>query len=825
MDLTIYTYGHIDATYYVLNGIAMIMNSRFADMMINAMVFVSASYWCLRAAYASSSGNAKYYLIRIFGMICIVNALLVPKATISIKDHISKKRDHVDNLPYGFALPVCLLENFGNIITTAFEQAFAGIDNMQYQKYGMVFGANLIREARNWKIQNPEFIFNMHNFIKRCIILDLGMDKYSINDLLKNEDIWPLIKAKSSKFRFVDVRTKEGNDSMSCHDAANLIFKDYFDQENENFIAKYKNTLYGLAGSDSDIYSPRNQQFPRSFFKKNIEMVFGKYFGDSLRAESRLMQYMMVNSLSDLPENYGVSRASMSQESNWKIAGELASYYLPILLSVMKNLVYASFIFIVPLLLLGSGLSRYFGYISIILSMQLWPALNSVLNLFIDLYSAEQMKDLAECGISFANYGLVGNYADKIALVAAGLQTMVPFLAFSIVQGGVSGFIHLANSITAASNNAANIASGDVSTGNRSFDNYSASNSQIDNNNGFKTDYNSSYKTGMQESQNVDGSMSRTFSDGESIIQSGMGVNISGGGARFSLRKGLSDQISKDISNTESSVQSSMKLYREAEYDTMNKVSSLLGQIAKRDSEGVNIDYSNSEEYSDTIGEYISKTQSVRESSGKSWEDSASIAIRGSAGASLFGVGGSIDAHASKGVSYSDAEFIENQNSIEDVKRKDYSKLVRAVSSEQFSSSNNIELSYSDDIRKSYEKQRTYEEQISTQRESLNRFNEAFAKVSSSEGAYEFDMYDELQKKVSEELQISTKDAHDLIEKRDPIISEVWEGVVEKYKWNFIPEEISAEQVIFNNREEDFAREYSAKINKDSGLNLKDEDI
>jgi hypothetical protein len=49
MELTIYTYGHIDAMFYVLNGIGMLMNSKFAEMLIAAIAFIATSYYGLQA--------------------------------------------------------------------------------------------------------------------------------------------------------------------------------------------------------------------------------------------------------------------------------------------------------------------------------------------------------------------------------------------------------------------------------------------------------------------------------------------------------------------------------------------------------------------------------------------------------------------------------------------------------------------------------------------------------------------------------------------------------------------------------------------------------
>ena len=75
--------------------------------------------------------------------------------------------------------------------------------------------------------------------------------------------------------------------------------------------------------------------------------------------------------------------------------------------------------------------------------------------MFIDIYSSTSLLGIADKIVSFSTMSQIGNYTDKIVVVASGLQMAIPFLAFSIIQGGVGGFIHLAGTITGASQSAA----------------------------------------------------------------------------------------------------------------------------------------------------------------------------------------------------------------------------------------------------------------------------------------------------------------------------------------------------------------------------------
>ncbi|MDX1923620.1 MAG: hypothetical protein SFT91_00020 [Rickettsiaceae bacterium] len=51
LDLTIYTYGHIDSMFYVLNAIAMITNSNISNLIIKGTSAIAVFYYVTKAAY------------------------------------------------------------------------------------------------------------------------------------------------------------------------------------------------------------------------------------------------------------------------------------------------------------------------------------------------------------------------------------------------------------------------------------------------------------------------------------------------------------------------------------------------------------------------------------------------------------------------------------------------------------------------------------------------------------------------------------------------------------------------------------------------------
>jgi len=827
MNLTIHTYGHIDAMFYVLNGIAMIMNSGFANLMIKTVAIVATSYYGIKAAYAGAGGRSSSHIMKVIAMIIVIDTLLIPRTEMFIEDSISKQRDKVDNLPYGFAVPIGFMESFGFILTNAFEQAFTAAGSSNYSEYGMVFGARLLQEARNFKINTPEFAHNMDKFFRRCVMMDAALgSKYTVNDLLQTDDVWRLVSTRASRLRRVEMKVGNRHELRTCFEAASEVIAPAFETEIDGLKSRYLKTDFSLARNATGAFVQRGAQVPRSFFKQNLENVFSQYLGSTVSAESSLRQYMMLNSMSDFARSYGFARAAMTQESNWRISADLASMYLPILLSVIKEIIYASFIFMVPLMLMGNGFTKYMGYLSVVASLQLWPALNAVLNMFIDLYSASQIRDMAQGVVSFTSYSKVGDYSDKIVAVASGLQMVIPYLAFSVVQGGVSGFINLASTITGASTQAASNVAQEVVSGNKSFDNYSSGNMQVAMQQGFKTDFNASYRAGASEIQNTDGSLERILPDGNTVIQSGAGLTMSGGSVKFNLRSGESSQIADNISDTRNMLASEQASFHSAERSTFGKTASFVANLASRESQGETFDYSKAGEQGIAMQKAVNQIHTLRQQYGYGYDQAATMALKGGVsisadqlaggmiktGLDKIGVGGStigalgklggdinigVDGNISLSNNSSQSFGDDNQLNREQFTREDYNNVVKVASSEQFARSNNIDTSYSDDVRRSYEEQKSAERSMNMQSDRLESLNRALSRVQSSDGSHDKDMYDEVQKAVASYYGVSQKEAHRMIEGHDPRVDRVWNNMVSSRVLSLVGNEMSEHQEKF----------------------------
>jgi hypothetical protein len=836
MDLTIYTYGHIDAMFYVLSGIAMLTNHGFTDMLIKTVGLATACYYGMMAAYGGASGRHREYLVKVFAMIMMINAALVPKTEMYIVDHVSKKREKVDNLPYGFAVPVGTLEAFGELLTGGFEQAFTTVGSANYRDYGMVFGARLVQDSRNWRIKTPEFTENMDTFLRRCVIRDAMIGyNYTANDLLTSDDILQLSITKAGTLRKVAMRSDKAWELVSCKEAALSYIVPAFNSEVAALKQKKANSDFASA-STSEKYLPRSATLINNMLGKNIELAFGSYLGTNKSAEQLIKQQMMINSMSNIGDDYGFARASMQQESSWRIAGDLASTYLPILLSVIKGMLYAAFMFMIPLMLLSGGGKKYMSYLTVVASLQLWPALNAILNMFIDLYSSNSLTGIANGIVSFATFSEIGNYADKIVAVASGLEMSIPFLAFAIVQGGVGGLIHLAGNITGATQSAATSVASEVATGNRSIDNISTGNMQMAMQQGFKTDLNQSYAAGASSFQHGDGTMERALPNGDTLFQSGAGMTMSGGGVKFNVRESAASQLAEHLTNAQSLMNSDQRAYSTASQATIDKTASLITNLAERESRGETIDYTKAGEHGKSMQQAVNNVKTLREQHGYGWEQELKAGIRADITASTpgkgilgFGVSGGADSSVSASNSSSQSFADENQTNRENNNRIDYSSVVKAASNEQFAKSNNIDTSYSNDIRRSYQQQQSLEGQLAARAEQVESYSKGLSQIQSKDASYEQDKYHELEQNVARAYGVSTKDAHNMIEHNDPRVLAIRQKMISDEVSQYVPA-INSGQVRTSTASSEavldkFDQNHQSKIQQDHTAGVKEQAV
>jgi hypothetical protein len=439
-------------------------------------------------------------------------------------------------------------------------------------------------------------------------------------------------------------------------------------------------------------------------------------------------------------------------------------------------------------MILQGGMGKYLKYCIVVFSLQIWPALNSVLNLFIELYSNIKGSGITGGALTYGNFNQAHQAVETIVLVASGLQMSIPFLSFAIVQGGVQSFVHLAGSVQSASAGAASIASGEITSGSRSFDNISKGNQNIDQKSGFKTDWNQSFQEGARQVQGASGAMYRSFADGSSAINSGSGMDLSSGSRKFGLSSGVQVSAQQGLTNALTAASGADQNFNNSMTSSKRAGVNLISQLAKSESEDKSIDYKELGEKGQTLQQLVNATKAYHDRTEDSWEQSAQASLdlyinaggkipdfvpilKGESGVKIQG---GVYAANKSNQSLGTEEGVTRSNDT----NKSSSTQEAVAKNKQWMERYNIDSSFAEEAQGSYEKAQSYQQMASQKREEADTYRQALEYSKNIGATDDRDMYHEVEQGIMNQHGVSQNEAHKMIENNDPRANKVWDGIV-----------------------------------------------
>jgi hypothetical protein len=759
MDLTIHMYGYSELIFHTLQGIAMFRKSNFYPTVINTMVLLVGTYLAMQMAASKAEGQWRQYLLKCLGMIVFVNSLLLPKTSMFIRDHVEKSYWKVDNIPVAFALPIGAIESFGHIITMGFEQTFSLVgsrSSLLYYHYGTVFGARLAKEVLEAKIRDPEVVGNMRNFIGRCVILPAMIGhKFTKEELVATNDIWGLVSKNAGTLARVDM-TAHGvrvHPSPTCKEAIGY-FETKFASLEGGIITTLSQKFRG-AGKGVEYNSGLRQ------LNKNISTAIAALYDGGHKVDAILKNNMMINAINSYRSGkYATAKAQMHQEAGGLLSGDLAEKTLTGSLAVMKVIVYSSFIFLLPMLILTGGFTRYKSWITMAFSLSLWPPLYSILNMVID-FAYEPAKV-----VSYSSWSTEVKKFDSIAGLAAGLSISIPFLAYYMTRLGEGGLTQLAGTIMASSNAAVSAIAGERSSGMRNWDNDNIDNVSRHNSNGFKTNHNLEYVRGENGWNLADGSHFKLTAGGKQIITGGHGLTSSGGDVSMRSEESNHVMLNEGVNKQKSLASSEQVMFTESQAKTISRQANMLESIAEhtRSGSGYNIDTSTEE--GKTVDKVLHEIDSLNKSNNYGWRQNAEAVLEAHSGFDLpFGLGGV----TAKG-SVSAGNFSDQQNSgsltinKEDNSKETYNNITRALNNDSWTKEHGVSQDQSKGLHESYEETQRAEKQLADRYDKIDTYQRAIELNRSRGGVINKELYQDVMEAHAKRSGKSVMDARKDVE-------------------------------------------------------------
>ena len=411
---------------------------------------------------------------------------IVPKATVVIEDVRSHTVYNVDNVPLSMAFFASVSSRIGHWLTQAYETAFIPADVAKYSSFGAVYPQRVMEVLQRTGPVTVQGRETLQSVLKNCVLPEVVLDSRKADQAMASSDLWTMIKS-DGWVNPARLAVMPDGSVVKCPQAV---------AELEQVLTTVElPALKRWVGVKLDPEATN----PTTSIAASITQTESLLLGISRSAESSLKHSLMLTALPKVMSGHAVTVAgpaamastlaraqgNLAGEINYRTMAKMAEDALPKIRNALEFVVIAMFPVVALIALVsGTGMANVVrSYITLLLTVQLWPALSSVVNYLVIAHDLHPFTLLAQNfgGSSLQAATMIRETGASSQAIAGALLCAVPVISYALVRAGdmavgqlVGGLMQPAQS--AATSQGASIAAGNISQGNVSVSNVSANN-------------------------------------------------------------------------------------------------------------------------------------------------------------------------------------------------------------------------------------------------------------------------------------------------------------------------------------------------------------
>ncbi|MGX7952956.1 conjugal transfer protein TraG N-terminal domain-containing protein [Tsuneonella sp. HG249] len=422
------------------------------------------------------------------GATLIYSCLMVPRLDVHVTDRLNPglAPANVSNVPLGLALMASFTSQVGDYLTGSAEVVFGLPGDLNYSKNGIIYGARLYDATRSLRISDPEFAANLDEHFRQCVFYDVLLGRYSMKELAETNDIWTTIapgsQARAQRFLTRDPSSGQVTSNIvTCREAYSALNGQW------TSLIDGMGTVFGR-----QLYPNQTAALAKAKLFADLPLAYQYLSGVSANATDIFKQTLTINAMSQAMHSmsgssgagnvdvYAQTRADIQTERTYSSIASNAMKWVPLLNVVLTVLFYALFPVLFPLFLMPkTGPLALKGYVTGFFYLASWGPLFVILHMMLMVKGAADMTAVAgTSGLSLASFTGMADVNSDIGVLAGYLIASVPFLAGGVAKGAMA-ISHHATSYLNPSQNAAEEAAREASTGNVALGNTSFENSSV----------------------------------------------------------------------------------------------------------------------------------------------------------------------------------------------------------------------------------------------------------------------------------------------------------------------------------------------------------
>lgn len=420
------------------------------------------------AVFQSISKNGQEFPIgSIFLGYIIFSLMFVPKATVQVIDTYTASVKVVDEVPIGPAAAGGIISSMGRKLTDLFELGYGPIAPYLNSQIGFADTLKILNDTRRVAVQpalvqamNAELCgvaygstvgctidvnASLENYIRDCTLkkIDLGLMNSSELQTIPYKDALKFSSLLHNTLLFDKPSLPEGT-LTTCDAAWTTLDKMIFDSTNGEKTATQLANMLGIshiaAASSSVEYKSRLQGAIDGLMP--VAMSSQEYIATSV-IQPALNRAANDKSINQLDGSTAIMVNAAIQQRNTQWAGEQSMFMSVVrpMMAFFEAFIYSVSPIMAFLFVLGAPGIKFAGkYFLLLLWVQLWMPLLSIVNLYIYVAGHREMQTISsQPGGNFVSFYTMNTSADVLQnwlAVGGMLAASTPVLALMLIYGG-----------------------------------------------------------------------------------------------------------------------------------------------------------------------------------------------------------------------------------------------------------------------------------------------------------------------------------------------------------------------------------------------------
>lgn len=401
---------------------------------------------------------------------------VVPRVSVSVVDVRTEAVYTVDNVPLGIGFFGSLASRTGYWMAELYESAFAPVEVASFMKFGAVYPERVLEVLQSVGPITVEGIAATKAVLEGCVVPEILTDEVKAAGLVKSVDLWKDVSA-AGWVNPARLAAMPSGKVLRCPEAMAEADEVLRTIELPAVKAKLGARLAPDHVSPSAVIASAIPQAESLLL--NLSRTMDATLKHSLMRTAIPAAVESRAAATDGPLAAAVtlSRAqgNLASEINYRTMAKIAQEALPKIRNALEFVVFATFPVVVLIALVaGSAMGAIVrSYLTLLVTIELWPALSSVVNYLMIACDAHPFGAIASQfgGDTLQAVALIRETGATSQAIAGALMCAVPVIAYALVRAGDMAVGQLVGGITApaasaASSQGAALAAGNISQGN-----------------------------------------------------------------------------------------------------------------------------------------------------------------------------------------------------------------------------------------------------------------------------------------------------------------------------------------------------------------------